>query len=70
MSTDKKEIQEKMDEAAKGFAADFRALINSLDLGQAQSIARLIDLLHKYRESAGYKRMFHHMFKQRGAIDK
>jgi hypothetical protein len=68
MSADKKELQEKMDEAAKAFAVEFRALVNSLNLDEANAIAQLIDLTHKYRDSAGYKRMFHHMFKERGTI--
>ena len=68
MSSDKRELQEKMDIAGKEFATEFRLLLNSLNLEQAHSIARLIDLLHKYRDSAGYKRMFHHMFSARGTI--
>ena len=68
MSTDRRELQEKMDVAAKEFATEFRLLLNSLNLEQAHSIARLIDLIHKYRDNAGYKRMFHHMFNERGTI--
>lgn len=68
MSTNRREIQEQMDAAAKGLKTEFRGLLNTLNLEQAHSIALLIELIIKYRDTAGYKRMFHHMFKERGTI--
>jgi len=58
-------IQNEMDEAAKIFGREFRALLDSFEIEEAQAVSRVIDLIHKYRGSAGYKRVFREMLSQR-----
>ena len=68
MSPNAEEVQAAMDEALKGFITEFRTLIDRLKPEQVHAIALLIDLMEKYRVSAGYKRTCHFMFNERPSL--
>jgi hypothetical protein len=63
--TDTSTLQHEMDEAAKRFSKEFRALLESFEIEEAQAVSRLIDLIHKYRGSAGYKRICREMLSEK-----
>jgi len=62
------EEQREMDEAAREFALEFRAMIGKMVPEQRGGVVRAIELIDKYCDTAGYRRMCRFMRSERRKI--